>query len=264
MTAGNSTALTDGASTVLLGSEDWAAEHGLTPLAWFVDGETAAVDYVSGDEGLLMAPAYAVPRMLARNGLSLQDFDVYEIHEAFAATVLTTLAAWEDETFCRERLGLDAPARRDRPQPAEPERLLARRRPPLRRHRRADRRRPGQGAAREGQGRARAGLGLRRRWPGRRRDPRGGLRWPAADAYTSFVSGGLGKKIASTLGLPQPVPLRRYEPGAPLLEGPRARRAVTATPRRSTALRDGLATAGARPRRRGARGGAARRASSST
>ena len=109
MTAGNSTALTDGASTVLLGSQEWAAEHGLTPLAWFVDGETSAVDYVSGDEGLLMAPAYAVPRMLARNGLSLQDFDVYEIHEAFAATVLTTLAAWEDETFCRERLGLDAP-----------------------------------------------------------------------------------------------------------------------------------------------------------
>jgi acetyl-CoA C-acetyltransferase len=109
MTAGNSTALTDGASAVLLGSQEWADEHGLTPLAWFVDGETAAVDYVSGDEGLLMAPAYAVPRLLARNGLSLQDFDVYEIHEAFAATVLTTLAAWEDETFCRERLGLDAP-----------------------------------------------------------------------------------------------------------------------------------------------------------
>ena len=109
MTAGNSTALTDGASAVLLGSEEWAAERGLTPLAWFVDGETAAVDYVSGDEGLLMAPAYAVPRLLARNGLTLQDFDVYEIHEAFAATVLATLAAWEDETFCRERLGLDAP-----------------------------------------------------------------------------------------------------------------------------------------------------------
>jgi acetyl-CoA C-acetyltransferase len=109
MTAGNSTPLTDGASTVLLGSQEWAAEHGLAPLAWFVDAETAAVDYVSGDEGLLMAPAYAVPRLLARNGLSLQDFDVYEIHEAFAATVLTTLAAWEDETFCRERLGLDAP-----------------------------------------------------------------------------------------------------------------------------------------------------------
>jgi acetyl-CoA C-acetyltransferase len=109
MTAGNSTPLTDGASAVLLGSEEWAAEHRLTPLAFFVDAETAAVDYVHGDEGLLMAPAYAVPRLLARNGLSLQDFDFYEIHEAFAATVLTTLKAWEDADFCRERLGLDAP-----------------------------------------------------------------------------------------------------------------------------------------------------------
>jgi acetyl-CoA C-acetyltransferase len=109
MTAGNSTPLTDGASAVLLGSEEWAAEHHLTPLAWFVDAETAAVDYVHGDEGLLMAPAYAVPRLLARNGLSLQDFDFYEIHEAFAATVLTTLAAWEDADFCRTRLGLAAP-----------------------------------------------------------------------------------------------------------------------------------------------------------
>jgi acetyl-CoA C-acetyltransferase len=109
MTAGNSTPLTDGASAVLLGSEEWAAEHHLTPLAWFVDAETAAVDYVHGDEGLLMAPAYAVPRLLARNGLSLQDFDFYEIHEAFASTVLTTLKAWEDPDFCRTRLGLDAP-----------------------------------------------------------------------------------------------------------------------------------------------------------
>ncbi|MEO6789370.1 MAG: acetyl-CoA C-acetyltransferase [Ornithinibacter sp.] len=109
MTAGNSTPLTDGASTVLLGSPEWAEQHGLAPLAWFVDGETAAVDYVSGDEGLLMAPAYAVPRMLARNGLTLQDFDLYEIHEAFAATVLSTLAAWDDPDFCRERLDLDGP-----------------------------------------------------------------------------------------------------------------------------------------------------------
>ena len=109
MTAGNSTPLTDGASTVLLATDEWAAEHGLTVQAYFVDAETAAVDYVHGDEGLLMAPAYAVPRLLARNGLSLQDFDFYEIHEAFAATVLSTLAAWEDEEFCRERLGLDAP-----------------------------------------------------------------------------------------------------------------------------------------------------------
>ena len=109
MTAGNSTPLTDGASAVLLASEEWAAAHHLTPLAYFVDGETAAVDYVHGEEGLLMAPAYAVPRLLARNYLSLQDFDFYEVHEAFAATVLTTLKAWEDETFCRERLGLDEP-----------------------------------------------------------------------------------------------------------------------------------------------------------
>jgi acetyl-CoA C-acetyltransferase len=93
MTAGNSTPLTDGASAVLLASEEWAAARSLPVLAWFADSETAAVDYVHGDEGLLMAPAYAVPRMLARNGLTLQDFDYYEIHEAFASQVLSTLAA---------------------------------------------------------------------------------------------------------------------------------------------------------------------------
>jgi acetyl-CoA C-acetyltransferase len=107
MTAGNSTPLTDGASVVLLASQEWAAERGLPALARLVDAETAAVDYVHGGEGLLMAPAYAVPRLLARNGLSLQDFDYYEIHEAFASTVLTALAAWESEKFCRDRLGLD-------------------------------------------------------------------------------------------------------------------------------------------------------------
>ncbi|MDI3330861.1 MAG: acetyl-CoA C-acetyltransferase [Micrococcus sp.] len=109
MTAGNSTPLTDGASAVLLGSEAWAAERGLPMLADFVDFETAAVDFVDGDEGLLMAPAYAVARLLQRQGLALQDFDYYEIHEAFAGTVLATLKAWEDESFCRERLGLHAP-----------------------------------------------------------------------------------------------------------------------------------------------------------
>ena len=109
MTAANSTPLSDGASAVLLGSEEWAAEHGMKVLANFVDAETAAVDHVTAKEGLLMAPAYAVPRMLARNGLTLQDFDYYEIHEAFAAQVLCTLAAWEDPVFCKERLGLDAP-----------------------------------------------------------------------------------------------------------------------------------------------------------
>jgi acetyl-CoA C-acetyltransferase len=109
MTAGNSTPLSDGASTVLLGTEEWAEQHGLRPLAWFVDAETAAVDFVHGGEGLLMAPAYAVPRLLARNGLTLDDFDFFEIHEAFASQVLATLKAWEDPIFCKERLGLDAP-----------------------------------------------------------------------------------------------------------------------------------------------------------
>jgi acetyl-CoA C-acetyltransferase len=108
MTAGNSTPLTDGASAVLLGSEAWAAERGLEPLAFLVDHETAAVDFVHGNEGLLMAPAYAVPRLLARNGLTLQDFDFYEIHEAFASQVLATLRAWDDPVFCKERLGLDS------------------------------------------------------------------------------------------------------------------------------------------------------------
>ncbi|MEP7021367.1 MAG: acetyl-CoA C-acetyltransferase [Pseudonocardiales bacterium] len=111
MTAGNSTPLSDGASTVLLASDEWAAEHKLPVLAHFVDAETAAVDYVHGDrkaDGLLMAPVYALPRLLARNKLSLADFDYYEIHEAFASTVLATLAAWEDEAFCRQYLGLDA------------------------------------------------------------------------------------------------------------------------------------------------------------
>lgn len=109
LTAGNSTPLTDGASLVLLASEEWAAERGLPVLAYLRDGEAAAVDFVRGEEGLLMAPAYAVPRLLARNGLSLQDFDYYEIHEAFAAQVLCTLKAWEDPEYCRTRLGLAAP-----------------------------------------------------------------------------------------------------------------------------------------------------------
>ena len=109
MTAGNSTPLTDGASVVLLASEEWAEEHGLPVLAYLTAYETAAVDYVHGGEGLLMAPAYAWPRMLEREGLTLQDFDFYEIHEAFASQVLSTLKAWEDPVFCKERLGLDAP-----------------------------------------------------------------------------------------------------------------------------------------------------------
>jgi acetyl-CoA C-acetyltransferase len=110
MTAGNSTPLSDGASTVLLASDEWAAQHKLPVLAHLVDAETAAVDYVHGDrkaDGLLMAPVYALPRLLERNKLSIADFDYYEIHEAFASTVLATLAAWEDEAFCRQYLGLD-------------------------------------------------------------------------------------------------------------------------------------------------------------
>jgi len=105
MTAGNSTPLSDGASTVLLASEEWASERGLPALARVVDAETAAVDFTGGSEGLLMGGCYAVPRLLDRRGLTLADFDFVEIHEAFASTVLTTLAAWDDAEFCRERLG---------------------------------------------------------------------------------------------------------------------------------------------------------------
>ncbi len=108
LTAGNSTPLTDGASAVLLGTQEWAESRGLKVQAWLVDAQVAAVDFVHG-EGLLMAPAWAVPQMLKRHGLSLQDFDFYEIHEAFAAQVLCTLRAWESESFCRDKLGLDAP-----------------------------------------------------------------------------------------------------------------------------------------------------------
>ena len=108
LTAGNSTPLTDGASAVLLSSEAWAKSHGLAVAAYLTHAREAAVDFVA-KEGLLMAPAYAVSAMLAEADLALQDFDFYEIHEAFASQVLTTLAAWEDPAFCKERLGLDAP-----------------------------------------------------------------------------------------------------------------------------------------------------------
>jgi acetyl-CoA C-acetyltransferase len=109
MTAGNSTPLSDGASAVLLSSEDWARERGLGVLAYLTDAQAAAVDHVDQREGLLMAPAYAMGRILDRGGLALGDFDLYEIHEAFAAQVLCTLRAWEDPSFCRERLGRDKP-----------------------------------------------------------------------------------------------------------------------------------------------------------
>ncbi len=110
LTAANSTTLTDGAASILLASEDWAAEHNLPVMAYLSFSEVAAVDFYSqgeDSEGLLMAPAYAVPRMLKRADLSLQDFDFYELHEAFAAQALCTMKAWEDEDFCKNKLGLD-------------------------------------------------------------------------------------------------------------------------------------------------------------
>ncbi len=109
MTAGNSTPLTDGASAVLLATEEWAARRNLPVLAYLTFGKAWAVDFASGNEGLLMAPAHAVPAMLKDAGLALQDFDYYEIHEAFAAQVLCTLKAWESPEYCRDVLGLPGP-----------------------------------------------------------------------------------------------------------------------------------------------------------
>lgn len=109
LTAANSSALTDGSAAVLLASEEWAKERGLPILAYFSHSQTAAVDYVSGEEGLLMAPAYAVSEMLKRADLRLQDFSFYEIHEAFAAQVLCTLKAWESADFCKNKLGRSEP-----------------------------------------------------------------------------------------------------------------------------------------------------------
>lgn len=106
LTAGNSTPLTDGASAVLLASEEWAAKRNLPVLAYLRYGKQWAVDFASGKEGLLMAPAFAVSEMLKDAGLALQDFDYYEIHEAFAAQVLCTLKAWESPDYCRDVLGL--------------------------------------------------------------------------------------------------------------------------------------------------------------
>ncbi|HEX2081949.1 MAG TPA: acetyl-CoA C-acyltransferase, partial [Xanthomonadaceae bacterium] len=119
LTAGNSTPLTDGAAACLVASEDWAAQRGLEVLCRIRDAHVSAVDFVHG-EGLLMAPTIAVAEMLARNGLSLQDFDIYEIHEAFAAQVLCTLRAWESEEYCRNRLGLEAPLGRIDPAKINP------------------------------------------------------------------------------------------------------------------------------------------------
>ncbi len=119
LTAANSTPLTDGAAAVLLSSNEWAAAHGHEPLAYLKDAQAAAVDFVHG-EGLLMAPTVAVAELLQRNNLTLQDFDIYEIHEAFAAQVLCTLRAWESEDYCRNRLGLQAPLGQIDPQKMNP------------------------------------------------------------------------------------------------------------------------------------------------
>ena len=109
LTAGNSTPMTDGAAAVLLASDEWAAEHGLPVLAHLTHAKVAAIDHATAPNALLMAPAYAVPRLLADARITLQDFDFYEIHEAFAGQVLCTLAAWQDPAFCRDQLHLQAP-----------------------------------------------------------------------------------------------------------------------------------------------------------
>jgi len=107
LTAGNSSPLTDGAAAVFLASEEYAEKNNHPLLARFVDAEVAAVDFVHG-EGLLMAPTIAVSELLKRNKLTLQDFDFYEIHEAFAGQVLCTLKAWESADYCKKVLQRDA------------------------------------------------------------------------------------------------------------------------------------------------------------
>ena len=252
MTAANSTPLSDGASAVLLASEEWAKERGLPILAYFTEAQTAAVDHVHKREGLLMAPAYAMPRMLDRAGLKLQDFDYYEIHEAFAAQVLCTLKAWEDKGFCSEKLGPRQTARLDRPQEAQRQRRLAGGRPPVRRDRRADRRQPRQAAERRRQ-RPRRDQHLRRRRPGCRRDPRGPGRCQVtmADRYSQVVNAPLVGTIAKQLGLPQPVALDRYEEGQPVVAGPVL---TGAAPEAGSARRSPPSSTASRPNAPGAEG----------
>ena len=171
LTAGNSTPMTDGASAVLLASEEWAKARGLPVLAYLTYGKYAAVDFVQ-KEGLLMAPAYAVPRMLADAKLKLQDFDIYEIHEAFEAQVLCTLKAWESPEFCRERLGLNEPLGSHRSQQDEFQRRQRRHRPSVRRHRRTHHRDAGE-ATRSARRRPRTDFDLHGGRHGRHRHSRG-------------------------------------------------------------------------------------------
>ncbi len=165
LTAGNSTGLSDGASAVLLASDEWAATRGLKPQAYLTYAQVAAVDFVHG-EGLLMAPTIAVPRMLAQAGLTLQDFDFFEIHEAFAAQVLCTLRAWESADYCRNRLGLDKPLGIDRSGQAQRQRIEPGARPSVRGDRHAHRRHAGENAGGKGIG-PRPDFDLHRRRHGR-------------------------------------------------------------------------------------------------
>ena len=213
LTAGNSTPLTDGASLVLLGSEEWAKERGLPILAYLRDGEAAAVDFVNGAEGLLMAPVYAVPRLLARNGLTLQDFDYYEIHEAFAAQVLCTLKAWEDPRLLQNPPGPRRAAGLHRPQPAQRQRQLTGGRASVCRHGRAHRRQPGEVAGRGGQG-PRLDLDLRRWRSGCHRDHR------ALNSLNGTCRSELAAMVCQLTGVSTDTPLSRASSlpqGSPIL-----------------------------------------------
>ena len=221
MTAGNSTPLSDGASTVLLASEEWAAEHDLPVLAYIIDAQTAAVDHVHAREGLLMAPAYAVPKLLDRNGLTLQDFDFYEIHEAFAAQVLCTLQGLGGPRLLPRAPRARRAARvRSTATKLNVRRRLARRRPPVRGDRRADRRRSGQGARREARRSrglisicAAGGLGVTAIIRRQHERP-----LPATGEHPDR------KIVSSRSACPRPVKLERYEPGRAGGERPRAAR----------------------------------------
>ena len=180
LTAGNSTPMTDGASAVLLASEQWARERNLPVLSFLSYGKVAAVDYVTKKEGLLMAPAFAVPRMLKDANLTLADFDFYEIHEAFAGQVLCTLKAWNDPGFCREKLGLPGVLGHHRPLEAQCQGRQPRPRSSLRRDRHAHRRDTREDSRRE-QGQAGPHLGVHRGRHGRDGDP-GALTEPRAEA----------------------------------------------------------------------------------
>ena len=190
LTAGNSTPLTDGAATALIASEDWAAKHNLPVLAYLTHGQHIGNNFVGGD-GLLMAPTIAVSKMLDRAGLTLQDFDFYEIHEAFAAQVLCTLKAWEDADYCKKTLGQGCSARFDRPGKAQRQGIFPRLRTPLCCNGRAHCREHGEASL--GQRRPWPDLGLHRRRHGRRRHyggtevdrrPRCGLNCPTQTCAT--------------------------------------------------------------------------------